>query len=222
MDHHFWMSRWEKNDIGFHMQQAHHALIRYYDRLNLQPCDTVFVPLCGKSVDMIWLREHGLRIIGTELSLIAAEAFFAEHGLQATRKSSESFVHFTADNLKILCGDHFTLRRDDLDGVAAVYDRAALVALSPDSRRRYADHLTQLLPPAGRILLISYDYNQNEISGPPFSVPFPEIDRLFSPGFEIELLGREETLGTHQGLKARGVTKLTEFVCLLTRRSAKR
>jgi thiopurine S-methyltransferase len=169
---------------------------------------------------MIWLHERGSRVIGTELSQIAVESFFSENNLKPSRKTTATFNHYTTKGIDILCGDHFTLKRTDLNGALAVYDRAALVALPPHLRRRYADQLTQLLLPDSRVLLISYDYNQNEICGPPFAVPLSEINSLFSSGFEIEILHQEDTLGTHQGLKARGVTKLIEFVCLLTRRTS--
>jgi thiopurine S-methyltransferase len=219
MDQHFWTSRWEQNDIGFHKQEVHHALIRHHDRLNHQPGDSVLVPLCGKSVDMVWLYEHGFRVVGTEFSPIAVETFFDENNLKPARRTGTRFDHYTAKGVELLCGDHFALQRSDLNGALAVYDRAALVALPPDLRRRYATLLTLLLPPAARILLVSYDYNQDEISGPPFAVPQTEISDLFGSGFDIELLDRRDVLESHQTLKSRGVTKINEFTSLLTRRS---
>lgn len=219
MDQKFWTSRWEQNDIGFHKQAVHHALIRYHGRLNLQPGDSVFVPLCGKSVDMVWLYEHGFQVVGTEYSPIAIETFFNENRLSPARRTDTRFDHYSTKGVELLCGDHFTLQRSDLNGASAVYDRAALVALPPDLRRRYATLLTRLLPPASRILLVSYDYNQDEISGPPFAVPQAEISDLFASGFDIELLDLQDVLESHQGLKARGVTKIDEFTSLLTRRT---
>jgi thiopurine S-methyltransferase len=217
MDQNFWAARWEQNDIGFHKQQVHHALIHHYNRLNLQPGDTVLIPLCGKSVDMIWLHQQGLQVLGTEFSPIAIKTFFDENRLKPARRSGKRFDHYTAERVKLLCGDHFALQPSDLSGTFAVYDRAALVALPPDLRRRYAALLTRLLTPTARILLVSYDYNQNEINGPPFSVPEAEISDLFGSDFAIELLDRQDVTESHQTLKARGVTKIDEFTSLLTR-----
>ncbi len=171
MDHHFWLSRWEQNDIGFHKNQVHHYLINYFDRLNLTPGDTIFVPLCGKSLDMLWLRKHGIHVVGSELSQTAAENFFTENNIDATLEVSPRFRSYRCDGLELLCGDHFELQRSDLHGVIAAYDRAALVALPPGHRRRYSDHMTRLLPANSRIMLISYEYDQSEIKGPPSRFP---------------------------------------------------
>ena len=219
MTHNFWLSRWEHNDIGFHKTKVHHDLIRHIDRLDLRPGDTLFVPLCGKSLDMLWLRQRGIRIIGNELSQTAIESFFAENNLEVVQQATKDFSRYCSEGLELLCGDFFSLQRPDLQGTIAAYDRAALVALPPDLRRQYAEHLAHLLPAQSRVLLISYEYDQSEISGPPFSAPRSEVATLFNPAFEIELLGQADTLHTHLGLKARGVSKLTEFVCLLTRRN---
>ena len=168
---------------------------------------------------MLWLCQHDIQIIGTELSQTAIESFFAENRLDAVRQTTHRFSSYRCDSFELLCGDHFKLQRSDLQGATAAYDRGALVALPPDLRHHYAEQIACLLPASAKILLISYEYDQSEISGPPFSVPRPEIAKLFNPAFEIELLGQADTLHTHLGLKARGVSRLTEFVCLLTRRA---
>lgn len=217
MDHNFWLSRWEQNDIGFHKAEAHRDLIRYFDRIGLKYGDTIFVPLCGKSLDMLWLRQQGIKVIGSELSQAAIESFFAENNLKVDNQTSEQPYRYHNDGLTLLCCDHFTLQAKDIQGAIAAYDRAALVALPPNLRIRYAVHLAQLLPANSRLLLISYDYDQNETHGPPFSVPYSEIATLFGQNFNIETLTETDTLHRHLGLKARGVTRLTESIFLLTR-----
>lgn len=217
MDHNFWLSRWEQNDIGFHKAEVHRDLIRFFDRMELDRGDTVFVPLCGKSLDMIWLTQQGIKVIGSELSQAAIESFFTENNLKAEKQTSEEPRSYHNDGLTLLCCDHFTLQAKDIQGARAAYDRAALVALPPNLRSRYAAHLAQILPAKSRVLLISYDYDQNETHGPPFSVPHSEIATLFSQSFDIETLAETDTLHRHLGLKARGVTRLTESVLLLTR-----
>lgn len=217
METHFWESRWELNDIGFHKQQVHTYLIRHYAALNLGCGDTIFVPLCGKSRDINWLRQQQLQVIGSELSQIAIEAFFKENGLQASLEPGFPHHLYRTDGITLLHGNHFAIEKSNLKGVKAVYDRAGLVALPPDLRRRYASQLCRLLPVGTRMLLISYDYDQRETEGPPFAAPFAEIVELFSPDFTIDLLEQNPALDIHQGLKARGVTQLDEFACLLIR-----
>ena len=217
MDHSFWLERWRRNEIGFHMEERHTFLHRYYHRLHVGP-EVVFVPLCGKSPDLLWLRQQGARVLGVELSEIAVSDFFRENNLEVKIDVSADFRRFHSERITLLCGDFFALGIEDLDGVRAVYDRGALVALPTAMRREYADHLGRILPSDSRILLVSYDYAQEEVAGPPFSVPATEIEALFGKYFSIEILEAQDALPTHNALRQRGVSSLTEFACLLTHR----
>jgi len=218
MDQDFWHRRWQKNEIGFHMTDPHHFLQRFFPLLQTQPTDTVFVPLCGKSPDLVWLREEGLKVVGIELSQMAIEAFFSENDLAGEWTTAAGMSCCIAEGYRIYCGDFFNLSAAELSGICAYYDRGALVALPPEMRVRYAAHLEALLPSGSRILLISYSYNQEETNGPPFSVTQKELEALFADKFRIEVLAQEDALRSHQGLVARGVTKLTEYAVLLTRK----
>lgn len=218
MDKDFWHRRWQKNEIGFHMTDPHHLLQKYFPLLQTQPTDRVFVPLCGKSPDLVWLHEEGLQVVGIELSQTAVEAFFFENGLLG-QWTHEAVIPFCeAEGYKLYCGDFFSLPVSELSGISAYYDRGALVALPPEMRVRYAAHLSALMPPAGRILLIGYSYDQSETKGPPFSVSQEELVELFAEKFRVEPLSEEDALWSHQGLAARGVTQLTEYSALLTRK----
>lgn len=218
MEERFWLQRWKKNEIGFHKDEPHHDLIRFFPLLQCRPGDTVFVPLCGKSLDMLWLKEQGVEVVGVELSRQAVDAFIDENQLVGDWSTAAGMPCWLGQGCKIFCGDFFRLAPDDLCGARAVYDRGALVALPEEMRRRYADHLTRLMPTGSRALAISYEYDQSETSGPPFSVPLPEIHDLYAADFTIELLTEADTLWSHQGLAARGVSKLAEFVVLMTRK----
>ncbi len=217
MDKEFWFRRWQKNEIGFHMTEPHHSLAKFYDLLQMQPGDSIFVPLCGKSPGLVWLREEGLNVVGIELSRTAVEAFFNENHLSGKWTIEAGIPCCRAEGYKIYCGDFFKLANADLDGACTVYDRGALVALPPEMRSRYVAHLAALLPSGSRMLLISYIYNQAETAGPPFSVSQKELESLFGEDFQIEFLIEEDALWSHPGLVARGVTQLTEYVVLLTR-----
>ncbi len=218
MDTTFWKRRWEINDIGFHMDRPHDYLMRFFPQLQAPPGATIFVPLCGKSLDMLWLRGQGAEVVGVELSPLAVEEFFAENDLEATRQAAGAFQRYRCEGIDILLGDLFNLSPDDLGGARSVYDRGSLVALPADLRRRYAAHLASLLPVGSRALMISYKYDQCETSGPPFSVPLEEIEALFGENFAVSLLVAEDALETHKGLQMRGITRLTEFCCLLVRK----
>lgn len=213
----FWLRRWQKNEIGFHNTAPHHYLQRFFASLQTQRGDTVFVPLCGKSPDLVWLHEQGLKVVGVELSRTAIDAFFRENGLVGEWTLLADRPCRCAAGYQLFCDDFFRLTAADLACARTVYDRGSLVALPPEMRARYAAHLAALLPSGSRVLLVSYEYNQAETNGPPFSVTQKELDVLFSAEFQIEVLVEEDALRTHQGLVDRGLTGLTEFAVLLIR-----
>ncbi|BCR06212.1 thiopurine S-methyltransferase [Desulfuromonas versatilis] len=218
MDKQFWINRWEKNELGWHMTSEHPYLRRFFSRLQTGPGERVFVPLCGKSPDLLWLARQGAGVVGVELSRQGVEAFFAENRLAVTRQEvGAELSHYRSGEIEVFCGDLFAISRDHLGGARAAYDRGSLVALPPAMRGPYAARMAELLPSGSRVLLVSYDYDQQQAAGPPFAVPIAQIRELFHPAFAVELLAEEDALPTHQGLQQRGVTKLTEFACLLIR-----
>lgn len=216
MEKNFWHERWERQEIGFHQNEINPFLARHWQELQLSPGTRVFVPLCGKSLDMLWLREQGHPVLGVELSPIAAQAFFRENGYTPSQIAAKNFESFEADNIRILCGDFFNLKKDDMKDVSAVYDRASMVALPPEMRERYVRHLLGILPPATRILLLSFDYRQPEMPGPPFAVSVEEVKTLYQGHADIRLLARHDTLDENPRFRERGLTQLQENIFLLT------
>jgi thiopurine S-methyltransferase len=178
----------------------------------------VFVPLCGKSLDMVWLRSQGNHVLGVELSPIAVQDFFVEQGMQAQRVSGGGFDNYIAQGYCLACGDFFELRKEDMAKVSAVYDRASLVALPPEMRERYASHLADILPRGTQILLVTFDYPQAEMQGPPFAVSVREVEALYGKYAEIQLLAQEDALGQNPRFKQRSVSRMEENIFLLTLR----
>ncbi len=127
-DHQHWLDRWKENRLGFHEAAVNQYLQAHLPRFDLDPGARIFLPLCGKALDMLWLAEQGYEVIGIELSEIALRDFFDENQLDYERIESDRFVVFRSGRIELLQGDFFDLRRDDLDGCALVYDRAALIA----------------------------------------------------------------------------------------------
>ncbi|MFA6063775.1 MAG: thiopurine S-methyltransferase [Gallionella sp.] len=209
----FWLERWEKKEIGFHQNEVNPHLLQYWQEISTQGAGEVFVPLCGKTLDMIWLRELGHPVFGVELSDIAVREFFHENGYADRLLMEES--HFSADDIRIRCGDFFDLTQDDLKQVKAVYDRASLVALPPVMRDQYVHHLVHILPSATEILLVTFDYPQEQMPGPPFAVSAEDITRLFTPHAQIRLLASLDVLPDNPRFQARGVTRLQENIYLL-------
>ncbi|MEJ2479084.1 MAG: thiopurine S-methyltransferase [Acidihalobacter sp.] len=191
----FWLQRWQENRIGFHQSQINVHLEAYWPTLRIPAGATVFVPLCGKSLDMLWLAAQGYRVLGVELSPLAAEAFFEENGLTPEIESQQAFQRYRCGEIEILCGDFFDLQGNDLARVSAVYDRASLIALPPDMRTRYASKLHGLLPSRQPILLITLDYPQDERQGPPFAVTEAEVHELYAGRWQVEKIASRDLRG---------------------------
>ncbi len=215
MQQEFWHERWQQNQIGFHSEDINRHLQQVWPTLNIAPGSQVFVPLCGKSNDMLYLLAQGYDVIGVELSPLAVEAFFAENGLSATTRQQRNFSISETDGLRIYCGDFFDLGASELGNVHAVYDRASLVALPPNMRRSYAAHMQQLLEPGTATLLVAFDYPQHEMQGPPFSVQTEEVQALYRNWCAVELRYTEDILDREPRFRDQGVSRLQEQVYAL-------
>ena len=211
-DPEFWHNKWASNKIGFHLHDVNPLLTQFWSALKPQREERVLVPLCGKSEDLVWLAERHDDVVGVELSQIAIRAFFAEHFYTPlVTKLSHHHELYQFDELSLYTGDFFTAPVDKVD---LIYDRAALVALPPSMRVAYAERLKQLIKPGGRILLISLDYPQEELAGPPFSVPEQEICELFD-GLKVTLLDCNEESAKGPQRAKKGLSRFAETVWLI-------
>lgn len=218
MEPDFWHQRWRDNRIGFHQDRPTPLLLAHWETLGVAAGARVFVPLCGKSLDLAWFASQGYRVLGAELSSLAVEQFFSEHNLQPTLRESRYGRHYEAGPIEIVCGDAFGFDAEALAGCAAVYDRAALIALPPDLRRRYVGELYARLPRDCRGLLVTLEYPQHEKAGPPFSVAGDEVRALYGEDWQVELLERRDILAGQPGFQAEGVTALHTSAWRLQRR----
>lgn len=210
MDEQFWHRKWEKNEIGFHQGEANPLLVTHIGALSLPARSRLFLPLCGKTLDIHWLLSQGYRVAGVELSRIAIEQLFAELGLVPEIAPSGRLTRYSAANIDIFVGDIFNLSHTELGPVDAVYDRGALIALPEGVRSRYASHLMEITGRAPQ-LLVTLDYDQRLIDGPPFAVPQREIARHYTHDYDLRQLAGADEKG---GLK--GKVAATENVWLLT------
>jgi thiopurine S-methyltransferase len=213
----FWQERWRAAQIGFHQSAVHRQLQAFWPTLGVDPGSQVLVPLCGKSLDLIWLRDHRHSVAGVELASVAVESFCLENGVPARRRTADGFDIYEAERLRLFCGDFFSLMPHLLGSVSAVYDRAALIAWPTALRAPYVQRLAALTTSGAKTLLITAEYPQDQMSGPPFSVCADEVDRLYSEHHEIRLLDRQDILANEPRFKSR-LTELHEVCYELTRR----
>lgn len=188
IDADFWHDKWKVGKIGFHQADYHPALIKHWLALDIESTATVFVPLCGKTKDMIYLRALGHEVFGIELSETAIQDFANENELALSNSKDNHFAYYRGRGYDLRAGDFFDLSADAFTDVGAVYDRASLIALPSDLRLQYVNHLKTLLAKGTEILLITLSYDQSKINGPPFSVPDTMVVELFADWCKIEKL----------------------------------
>tara|TARA_B100001079_G_scaffold203874_1_gene177553 strand:- start:780 stop:1424 length:645 start_codon:yes stop_codon:yes gene_type:complete len=210
-----WESRWQEDRIGFHLPEVNPYLMRFSDQLLHQNPDRVFVPLCGKTLDLCWLTTKTKKVIGVELVSKAVQDFFAENNIDYLLQQDETLQKFSSKSIDIYLGDFFDLNPEQTSSFKAIYDRASIVAIEKLERRKYVDHLISFLDPAGRILLITLEYNQNQMEGPPYSVPAEEIESLFAPLGSLKLLETCDILDDR--FRNKGLTRLLEHVFLIVK-----
>lgn len=216
MEREFWLERWRTGQIGWHQAGAHAFLEACGGMLwRTARAPRVFVPFCGASVDMLWLRRRGASVVGIDLSPEAFTRFCDDAGLEPVVDRTCLFQRWSADGIELLAGDFFDADASVLGPFDAVYDRAALVALPAPMRVRYAAHLTRLCRAGTRILLVTFDYDQCEMAGPPFAVPAQEVAALYGQAFGIERLAHADVLAANARMRERGVTSLHETAWLL-------
>ena len=206
----FWLERWEQNQIGFHEEEINSHLQKFWTNLKIPSGSKIFVPLCGKSSDMLWLLSQGYQVFGVELSPLAVKSFFAENKLEARVTDCGAFQRWEIDGLSIFQGDFFDLSSEDLLGCSAIYDRASLIALPVEMRQQYTQHLRKIVPALSHTLLLTLEYDQNEMQGPPFSVSEDEVQRLFASASNIECLFTEDILEQNEQFKQKGLARLVE------------
>lgn len=213
MEHNFWHHKWEINQVGFHLDYIHPLLKRNIELFQvnkqLKKNDKVFVPLCGKTLDIGYLLSLGYQVVAIELSEIAIQAVFDQLNLIPDIKPWSAGKIYQADNLTIFIGDFFALSQQDLSldgkGISLVYDRAALIALPEEMRIKYAQHIAQITEHSPQ-LLITLDYDQSIAGGPPFAVSTQEVETLYSADYPIQLLEEADIIEEEPRFKSKGLT----------------
>ena len=193
MDRSFWLERWADDQIGFHRTDFNPLLVKYWSELGVTQGSSVLVPLCGKSQDMRYLESLGHQVLGVEFSEKAVRAYFEESDESFQVSVGFYLSCYSGEHTRIYQGDFFDVHVPDILGIRGVYDRGALIALPPETRVKYVDHLLRIIPEHAHILLITLEYDQSKVAGPPFSVPTSEVASLFEEHARCSCIGSIET-----------------------------
>ena len=213
----FWQQRWADNKIGFHLDSVNPALLDCWKQVAPPAPARIFLPLAGKSLDMCWLANQGYEVVAVEISQLAVESFFREHDLTPTVDEQDGLQFWQAGPVTLICGDYFRLephhlRHGDKAAIELVYDRASYIAMPESLRNLYCDQLDRLCPNIPR-MLVTLEYDQSQMAGPPFAVDEKEvIDSYGATGYLIETLKRNDVLLDHEHFIAKGMTQLNERV----------
>lgn len=210
MEAQYWHQKWQRGDLGFHRQDANPHLVAHLHQLNIAKGACVFLPLCGKTKDIAYLLSCGYRVLGVELSALAILDLFQELSITPEINQVGEFSRYSADGINIFVGDFFQFSPELAEKIDAIYDRAAMVALPSQMRSDYTAHLIKLSHTAPQ-LLVTYEYQQELIDGPPFSISKQEVEQHYAKAYTIRVLDQVEVEG---GMK--GQVPSSETVYLLT------
>ena len=206
----FWQQRWDLDQIAFHLPTVNPYLASFLKDFNINTSSQIFIPLCGKSLDITWLASHKFSVLGVECSKKAINELFHEQNIKPQKQTINKFESYQAENIRILEGDFFDLDDNLLKEVSLVYDRASLIALPVEMRKKYVNLLNEKLPSSTEIFLITLEYDQNSMNGPPFSVSEREVKQLYQDKYNIEILIEQDVIEGHQKFAQRGLNKLIE------------
>jgi thiopurine S-methyltransferase len=208
MEASYWHQKWEQKDIGFHESEANPLLIKHFAELNLPEGSRIFLPLCGKTRDAAWLLASGYQVAGAELSELAINELFKELGLEPEISKVGQLIHYQSENIDIVAGDIFAVSAEYLGPISAIYDRAALVALPASLRKHYTSHLMNITGAVPQ-LLITYEYDQSLMDGPPFSVNADEVKRHYGASYQLK---SAESKRVNGGLKGKAAATETAWL----------
>ena len=219
MDFEFWDNCWQRESQPFHLAEAHTFLVKYVQQL-FSAEHRVFVPLSGKSLDLLFLAEQGFYPVGVEFNPKAINRFIEENQLEFSPKTfsaanGHELVRYHNDAMEVWLADFFDITDEHIGKFKQVYDRAAFIALPESMRKDYARHLKSLLTDNATILLVTMDYDPDEMSGPPFHINHEEIQRQFPEG-RVEELCRCSLLDSHPRWKELELSRLDEVLYRIT------
>lgn len=208
----YWENRWITGQTGWHRSAFSELLLKHWPSLELNSKCEVFVPLCGKSLDMIWLAENGHTITGVEFAKPAVETFFQENEIEHEITKYSDYQKFSGEKFTILNSDFFDLESGIIHA-DAWYDRAAMIAVKPNLRRDYVNQIRRFTKVGAVGLLITYTYPQKEMEGPPFSLEDEDVYNLFNDGFNVKPLERIDL----EDERERGLSRISSTVFKITR-----
>ncbi len=215
MEHQFWLEAWENGNTRFHLDKPNPFLVESLPHYQLPRGATILIPLCGKTLDIIYLRDQGFDVYGVELSELAIHSFFQENGISFQVEETKNFKIYRSPGITLMKGDFFKLAKNDLPKIDFVYDRAAIVALPPNMRTDYLTHLANLLPVGSKVHLNTFEMDGTYNEGPPHEVPLDEVIDKTKSSFTHQEVLRVNHEMKGERVRAHGHTHADSVISLL-------
>ncbi len=212
----FWVERWKNKDTGFHLCDIHPDLQAYFGRLSLKESDTVFIPLCGKTLDIHFFLQAKCKIIAVEMVELAVQQLFENLQINPQVSAWKHGKCYQSKNLTVYVGNVFDLSDEQLNSVNIVYDRAAFIALPYNLHAPYSRLIKEIANP-DKQMLITVEFDASKLQGPPFLLLPDNIKQYYGNQYQIELLHQEETINNEPNFQEKGLTSLMRKTYLLSK-----
>lgn len=195
MKREFWADSWQEGGrkTSFHRSDIHPYILRHLPPEQLAN-KRLLVPLCGKSVDLMYFRTHAAHVVGVEFITEAVEQFFEEQQLAYEKVGNQ----YRAEKITLINGDFFQVSKQEVGAIDLIYDRACLVALPLPLRQKYIAKIEELLPIGAQQFVNTLEYFPTKAE-PPFSVSPEEVQHYY--GHSHSIVQVEDQLVPQHGLK---------------------
>lgn len=211
-----WKECWNTPNVEFHNPQLNELFVKYHQRMLTRPGMRIFVPLCGKAVEMKWLVDHGHKVVGLEAAPVPCKAFFEENGIPYNVKEMkgihgekyESLDH----NIVIYSCDFFLFTADICGEFDGIWDSGGLNSMDVEDREAYIRRIRTLMG-KGCVNLtefVNFDKSMVDIT---WSMTKEELQKVFGEGFIVEDLNE---MAAPQRLKRQGCDTLKLFAITRT------
>ena len=160
----------------------------------------ILLPLCGKSVDLLWLWRHGHDVVGVEdfaksISDFAADSHLVPEDVNNNKSQDEEMQAIKecigAEEMLSLLQSSFSPSNASGSPFTdhsfnAVWDRSAFVSMPPRYHGFYAEAIKRLLNWHDfRFMLLVYEFDETAVKGPPYAVTQDRVRALFQDFADI-------------------------------------
>lgn len=199
----FWADQWSSDQAFWHIKEVNPILKKFENNLipSVTSNTTIFFPLCGKTLDMLYFLEKGYNVVGVEGVETIILEYLNENGLKYDvlniQHDGAELKVFVSGKLTLICGNYFSTgplkpssgipeyvtRKGD-----AVFDRGSMMAILPELVDDYTKVLHRWVKPDGKVLLYAPEFDQNLRPGPPYSLSEKQVNQTYKDIANLEIL----------------------------------